>query len=367
MERDMGVARLGRLAALLGAALGVGLGLSALSSAQSGGNEPSATELVHQDPGARVDGNTIVAIGKEDEVIGVPDRPNFIVALGTGDRITGGDKDNELGALGENDTIVADRGHELIVAGPSGTVLDQGSGHDLVLDNYPDTTIDVESDANVVVATGHDDHIVCSAGAFHDKIYVNGSDTVNSTCHNDGDPVRPDGQAPADLTRAAKAPRAHAAAGPAAYAASVSGDGSNSNPYTAPCDSQPQVSVGSSASCTVTFPERTLSGFWANEFVPAYRCPTSGLFYGNFPYLVNQGFAPAGTTLPNGVEVQGLGPVGVSIIQHSTSNELYYSTGHFYATGTLTDVSSATNWTLGSNSYRVILHCTNDALHSGYY
>lgn len=359
----MGVARLGRFAAVLGVVLGVGLGISALSSAQSGDHLPSAAELARHDPGARVDGNTIVATGKDDDVIGVPDRPNFIIALGTGDRITGGDKDNELGALGENDTIVADRGHELIIAGPHGTVLDKGSGHDLVLDNHPDSTIDLESDNNVVIATGHDDKIVCSPGASHDKIYVNGSDTVNKTCHKDGDPVRPDGQAPADVGRIAKTTRAR----PVAHAASVSGDGSNSNPYIAPCDSQPQVPVGSAASCTVTFPERTLSGLWANEFVPAYRCPTSGLFYGNFPYLVNQGFAPAGTTLPKGVEVQGLGPVGVSIIQHSTNNDLYYSTGHFYATGTVTDVSSATNWNLGSSSYRVILHCTNDALHSGYY
>lgn len=124
--------------------------------------------------------------------------------------------------------------------------------------------------------------------------------------------------------------------------------------------------LGDSASCTVSFPERTLSGFWANEFVPAYRCPTSGNFYKDFPYLVNQNYAPEGTSLRNGVEVQGLGPIGVSILRVSDTTALYHSTGHLYATGTETDASSATSWTTGSASYHVVLHCTNDARHSGY-
>jgi hypothetical protein len=67
---------------------------------------------------------------------------------------------------------------------------------------------------------------------------------------------------------------------------------------------------------------------------------------------------PSGTTLPNGVEVKGLGPIGVSITE--TFSSIF---GSSLEEGTLTGFpsSSATNWTTGSASYQVILHCTNDS------
>lgn len=134
-------------------------------------------------------------------------------------------------------------------------------------------------------------------------------------------------------------------------AAAVTGDGSNGNPYTEACP------TGRDANCRLSFPSRTLSGFLAHEYVPAYKCPA------NHPYLLNQGFAPAGTELPNGVEVTGLGPIGVSISPGSTVDDTRPGKQHWKLyTGTMTGFpnSSATNWTFGSASYGVILHCTSD-------
>jgi hypothetical protein len=93
----------------------------------------------------------------------------------------------------------------------------------------------------------------------------------------------------------AEAPAAHAAQ-------SVGGDGSSGNPYVAECTA-PQDVV-----CTTPFfAARSLSGLWANEYVPAYQCPPS------HPYLYDERYAPAGTSLPHGVGVLGLGPIGMSI------------------------------------------------------
>jgi len=148
--------------------------------------------------------------------------------------------------------------------------------------------------------------------------------------------------AAADATRTA----AHAAAG-------VSGSGTDDRLYVAPCDTPSPFT-----DCTVAFPERSLSGLWANERVPAYRCPT------DHPFLLNQNYAPAGTLLPRGVEVSGLGPIGVSIADRAVSHvDPLYDPTHtwawYFATGTVTGVgNTATNWTLGTASYRVILHCT---------
>ena len=156
----MGVRSVSRIAVALGAVMAASLGVSALSSAHSGDHKPSASELVGRDPGKRVGGNTIVVTGHDEDVVGVPDRPNFIIALGSGDKITGGGQNSELGALGENDTIVADRSHELIVAGPHGKVIVAGSGHDLVVDSDPGGTITLECSHDEVIATGRDDHII---------------------------------------------------------------------------------------------------------------------------------------------------------------------------------------------------------------
>lgn len=130
-------------------------------------------------------------------------------------------------------------------------------------------------------------------------------------------------------------------------AAAVTGDGSNNNPYTAPCADP------GSADCTVTaFAGRTLRGA-SSESVPAYRCPA------DHPYLRRENFAPWGTLLAPGVEVSGLGPIGVSISGVSSRTE--GSSPVQYATGTMTGffAASATNWSFETESYKVILHCTS--------
>jgi hypothetical protein len=104
------------------------------------------------------------------------------------------------------------------------------------------------------------------------------------------------------------------------------------------------------------FAGRSLTGLWANEYVPAYQCPQL-----DHPYLLHQDYVPFGTTVPDGVEVVGLGPIGV----HITGTNIDPAG---FAFGTLTGFpnSSATNWTIGStNSYKVILHCTSDS-NNGY-
>ena len=347
----MAVSRVARMVTVLGAVTAATLGVSALASAGSGHHKPSAAVLLDRDPGKRVGGDTIVLTGNGEHALGVHDRPNFIVSLGSNEKIVGGGQDDELGALGQHDMIVAGHsGHELIHGGPHGTIVVGGSGHDLVIDNKPGTTIDLESPVDEVIATGHDDHVVCSGDSFHDVIYDNHSDTVNNTCHKHHDPVRPDSQAVATAaSAAASANLARGGGGPVAHAAAVTGSGTNENPYTAPCKDPELIT------CTVdSFDSRTLSGYWANEYVPAYKCPS------DHAYLLSAFYAPAGTQLPRGVEVEGLGPIGVSI---SATSPRPTSGSIGLATGTLTGYpnSSATNWdTFGAaHSYKVILHCTS--------
>jgi hypothetical protein len=154
---------------------------------------------------------------------------------------------------------------------------------------------------------------------------------------------------------------APAADAPAAHAAQlVSGDGSNDNPYVAEC-TQPQYVI-----ChTPYFTARSLTGLWANEYVPAHQCPPS------HPFLYDENYAPAGTALPQGVAVLGLGPIGVSItgvkMKRVTVNEIT----SIYTIGTYTGWpnSSATNWEIDTNSYQVQLFCTSDtdyAVFTGY-
>jgi hypothetical protein len=349
----MRTAWISRMMIVVMVVVGATLGVTALAGASLW---QLAKHLVAKDPGARVGGNTIVVTGKGERVLGVPDRPNFIVALGSGETISACSRSSELGALGKRDTIVVGGGHELVVGGPDDKIIASGTGHDLVVDTHPNATIELESPGDEVIVSGHHDHVVCSGDAFGEEIHKNSSDSVSKSCLKDHNQVKQDALMLVPAARIARAPAAHAAA--------VSGNGSDSNPYTAPCDRPPNQPPGAAASCTVSFPARTLSGFWANEFVPAYSCPASRYVDTNFPYLVNQNYAPAGTALLNGVEVQGLGPIGAEI-RFPKWTQYYYSY-RFYATGTLSRGSSATNWTLGSASYRVVLHCTNDALHSGY-
>ena len=217
-----------------------------------------------------------------------------------------------------------------------------GSGHDELIDAHADATVMVESSGDEVMVSGHDDRVLCSRRARDDVIYEGKSDSIGATCRADHDRVLP----VKSFTTVRSVARAVAV---------VPGQGTDADPYVAPCDN-PSVIL---ADCIVSsFPARTLSGLWANEYVPAYRCPN------DHPLLLAQNYAPFGTSLPRGVEVTGLGPIGVSIAGESS----YLITNHLYflnkATGTLTARgNSATNWTLGRASYQMILHCTVNSDH----
>ena len=94
--------------------------------------------------------------------------------------------------------------------------------------------------------------------------------------------------------------------------------------------------------------------------MPAYKCPVS------HPYLYNQSYAPQDTVLPPGVGVLGLGPIGMNISGEETRQDVEFDATRVYALGTLTGGlnSSATNWTTGTNSYQLQLHCTSERTHA---
>jgi hypothetical protein len=171
------------------------------------------------------------------------------------------------------------------------------------------------------------DHVLCAPGSIN-RIYAQRRDVIQASCRGAGSAVFFHAPPTPPLT-------SRAAANPP-----ITGDGSQDNPFVTQCD-HPEV-----VDCLVSaFPARRLQGFWSNEFVPAYQCPA------DHPYLLNHDNAPPfGTAIPNGVAVENLGPVGVSIPVRTNSGK--------YALGTR--LGSATNWTTDPQSYRVLLQCTSD-------
>ena len=300
-------------------------------------------QLAALDPGARLGANTIVATATGGVVYAVPRRANFILALGSDETVRApGIASDQIGALGADVTIRVGRGKDLIYAGPGGTVIG-GSGSELVIDDRPDGTVIVDGRGDEVIASGRLDHVLCSASSGHDVIYDNPSDSIAAGCRRHHDRVSPLSR----LTRFASAVPASTAA--------ITGTGTNTHPFVAPCVNPQAVD------CVVNaFPSRVLKGLWANEYVPAYRCPD------DHPYLLNHNYAPFGTYIVPGVEIQESydptdpWPIAVSITAPSRS------TPNNYGTGTMTEGfnSSATNWSTATTGYRVILHCTSDPDHT---
>ena len=385
------------------------------NAAASRDRDKLAARLLRLDPAARVGGNTQVATPEGAGLVGVPGRVNFMLGLGRRQRIVGGNGHDQLGARGHrarvrgaggpdlihggrgdqrlhgghghdrihgshgHDRLHGGRGHDRIHAGHGHDMIHAGHGHDMIRGGHGhdrirgghghdrihggagrdrlegghgrDRLIDREGATvavagpgdSVDVADGGRDRVACAAGSTN-RIVVDRGDRLHPNCRGPAATVSyrqpPSAASPAD------APAARAAQQQA-----VSGDGSSSNPYIAEC-ADPQNVV-----CTVSaFAARSLSGLWANEYVPAYKCPTS------HPYLYDHRYAPAGTSVPNGVEVSGLGPIGVSITGIKTTRVTVDEITSAYTTGTDTSFpnSSATNWEIDTNSYQVKLHCTSD-------
>jgi hypothetical protein len=316
-----------------------------------------AARLMRLDPGARLGGNTQVATAAGARVLGVPRRVNFMVGLGPRQRIVGGLRHDQLGFRGAagrifgaagpdlihggpgRDRLYGGRGDDLIYGGGGRDRLRGGPGRDRLIDGRGATTVRGTGSDRIDVADGRgDDRVLCAGGPIR-RIELDRDDRIGPGCSGR--------LARLVYRRPEAAPLARAAQGP------VAGDGSNLTPYTAPCDDPGLVD------CTVSsFAARSLTGWWANEYVPAYRCPR------DHRYLLDQGYAPFGTRLPRGIEVQGLGPIGVSITGWDTTTP---PPGRVFpwVIGTTTGGvdSSATSWSFGTNSYRVILHCTSDPNH----
>jgi hypothetical protein len=214
-----------------------------------------------------------------------------------------------------------------------------GPGADLITATRGGATVKAGA-GDVVVVSGRGDRVVCPSGARGLLIRRSPGTTVAPACRQGGARVRA-------LTAAVKPPAARAEA--------VTGNGSNDSPFTAPCDDPEDVD------CTVSaFPERGLSDAWANEYVPAYQCPT------DHPYLVSKRYAPPFTAWGAGVEIQEDDPARPIAVSISGQRLLDPPLANVFG-GTYTGYpnSSATNWLWGgSHWYKVVLHCTSDKCHS---
>jgi hypothetical protein len=276
-------------------------------------------------------------------VYGARGRSNFIAALGSRETIVGGNRNDDLAALGDRVTIIGGGGNDLLY-GDRGATLVGGAGNDLLVDRGANATIRAGS-GDVVVVVGRHDRVLCSRGSRNVTVYAGRSASVSSTCR-------------AHHGRVLSLSRLRQPARPVAAAGAVNGDGSNDHPFVAPCDDPGNVD------CTITaFPQRTLSGAWANEYVPAYVCPS------DHPYLLNHFYNPPFTSWGPGVEVLrdevpvwGY-PINVSITGNSYFDE---PTPPNMFGGTLTGFpnSSATNWAWGGTHwYRLVLHCSSNRCH----
>ena len=85
-----------------------------------------AARLLRLDPGGRFGGVTIVGVSDGDLLLGVANRVNFMIALGSGETIVGGNRADALGALGKNATINGGAGNDAIHGGPGHDTLSGG-------------------------------------------------------------------------------------------------------------------------------------------------------------------------------------------------------------------------------------------------
>jgi len=328
------------------------------------GMDRLAARLLRLDPGARLGGNTQMATAAGKRLLGVPGRENVMVGLGPRETIVGGARHDELGIRGAGGRIFGAGGPDLIHGGPGRDLIHGGPGRDLIyggpgrdrlrggpgrdrlIDGGGATTVRAGSGRDRVdVADGQgDDRVLCAAGS-RARIEADRGDRIGPAC----------------IGRLSRVSYRRAAAGPPPARVAqqpVTGDGGNGNPFTAPCDNPSLVD------CTVSsFAPRRLGGFWSNEYVPAYKCPA------DHPYLQRKSYEPLGTQLgAPGIEVQGLGPVGVSLSGPSRTTATAPPLGVpvFVATGTQTGfgLSSATNWDGEGSTYKVILHCTSLVCHA---
>jgi hypothetical protein len=291
------------LAAFLAAAAGAQLGPAPT-------NTGLASHLAKLDPGRRVGGNTIVGSSSGDVLLGVPNRINFMIAVGSGETIVGGNAGNQLGALGTNATIRGGAGNDAIHGGPGHDVISGGSGNDLIIDPNGSATINTGTGRNKVDVAGHTgrDQVLCAPGSV-DLIYANRGDYIAPSCRRSpGSQVVHHRPPPITATR-------------------VRNNGCGGG------------------QCTVLAASGRLEGLWSSDKIPRAECPPS------HPFLINRNFLPWGTYGPLGVEVTNLG--NVDVFAHTLWNAKNYAIG--------TNGGSITNWKVFPNGWSMWFHCTNVA------
>ena len=282
-----------------------------------------AARLLKLDPARRLGGDTMVGVSNGDLLLGVADRVNFMVALGSGETIVGGNRADQLGALGKNATIHGRAGNDLIDGGPGHDTLSGGAGNDLITDTKGTATIHPGGGKNEVEVAGHPgrDRVLCAPGSVV-RIYANRGDYIAPSCRK------------APRSRVVY-PRPRPAAADKPQVGTTNG-----------CKDNPAVD------CEFRAASGSLPGFWFSDSIPAVDCPAS------HPYMLNKAYdalflrgvrvnppADSGTVLTVGYYVEPLlkpfGPLAG------------------YAVGILG--GSVTSWTFEHNvHWAVYLNCSSD-------
>jgi hypothetical protein len=281
-----------------------------------------------------VGGNTVVGSARADRLVGVP-RIDFIHGLSGDDVIDAGRGDDQVGGGAGDDRIAGGPGRDLLLGGAGDDVFVDGPGRDWIIDREGATTVRLPGGSNrITLADGRGgDRVRCASRRAAGLLEVDRRDRIDARCR--GMRIR-HGRSPSDARPA--------------QGSSLRGDGSADNPFEADCDrgSTPTNCVVSS------FPSRSLIGIWSTDQPPSYRCPTTGKDAAS-KYLLNHTYVPWGTSVPNGIEIRGLGPIGVTMA-------LFLTTDDGYAAGNLSGgpLNSATHWGFAVDRYQVVLHCTSE-------
>jgi hypothetical protein len=271
-----------------------------------------AAHLAKLDPGGRIGANTIVGTLNGDSLLGVPHRINFIVALGSGERMVGGSRADQLGALGKSATIQGGAGNDLIHGGQGRDLIYGGSGNDLIIDRKGAATIRTGPGRNEVKVAGHPgaDQVLCAPGSV-DRIFADRGDYIAPSCR--------------------RASGSHVAYHPPRPTTppTARSDGCTDNPH---------------VDCTFLAASGSLPDFWWSQKTPERQCPPS------HQYLLFHDYMPFGTSAPFGVEVSNLGNIDFFAPRLVRSDD--------YVIGAR--VGSVTNWTFSAQPWHMWLHCTSD-------
>ena len=275
-----------------------------------------ARHLAKLDPGGRIGANTTIGTANGDSLLGVPNRINFIVALGSGETMVGGRGADQLGALGRNATIEGGAGNDLIHGGPGHDIIYGGSGNDLIIDTKGTATIRTGPGRNEVKVAGHKgrDQVLCAPGSV-DRIFAERGDYIAPSCRK------------APGSRVVYHRLTATAAGSAQVARKTNG-----------CTNNPH------ADCAFLAASGSLPGFWWSQKTPERQCPAS------HQYLQFLDTVPFGSNYPFGVEMKNVGNIGFFAPRLIRSDD--------YVIGAR--AGSVTNWTFSTQPWEMWLHCTSD-------